>query len=239
LFEGNGNLFEDGGDEFFEFLSLHGRGGIDIVHDGFDGERGESVGGEDLLELLDGGGETEDSLLVRVDVDLVLLGELLGEVLNEGVIEVASSEVTVESGTLDNELTLVERNDRNGVVRVSNVDENDVSGGLANSGEISLGDTVAEGSGSGVVDETEGVESSDFSGVDNSSSLGLSVPNGDSDRNVVDGSLELDGSGILKLGEVHGVNLSSRESSSFSEVVDLFPTIPMSPSRRHKVRDHL
>jgi hypothetical protein len=220
--ERGSDLFKDGGDEFFEFFALHGRGGIDVVHDRFDREGSEGVGGENLLELLDGGRETEDSLLVRVDVDLVLGLELLGKVLNEGVVEVTSTEVTVESGTLDDELTLVEGNDRNGVIRVSDIDEDDVSGGFTGGGEVGLGDTVTEGGGSGVVDETERVESSDFGSIDNCSSLSLSVPNGDGDRNVVDGSLEFGGSGISELGEVHGVKLSRRESGLFSDVVDLF-----------------
>lgn len=219
--EGGKGSLEERGDESFEFLSLEGGGSIDVLHDGFDGEGSDNVGREDLLELLDGGRKTEESLLVAQDVDLVLLLELGREMLDEGVVEIPTSKVSVVGGRFNNELSLVEGNDRDGVVGVSNIDEGDVLARLLDGGKVGLGDSVSQSGRGGVVDETEGVESSDFGGVDDGSSLDLGVPDRDSDDNVVDGGFELARSSVLESSEEHGVKLSRREDGGLSEVLNL------------------
>jgi hypothetical protein len=93
-------------------------------------------------------------------------------------------------------LTLGESNNGDRVVRVSDIDEADVSGSLGVLGQISLGDTVTESDGGGVVNESERVQAGDSSSVGNSSSLNIGVVSGDSDNDIRDSLLELNSSSV-------------------------------------------
>ena len=141
--------------------------------------------------------------------------------LNESVIEITSSKVSVVSGTLDDERSLVESDDRNGVVRMSNIDKGDVAGGLINGGKVGLGDSISESGSGDVVDESERVQSSDFGGIHDGSSLDFGVPNWNGDNDIVDGPLELLRGGVTKLSKEHRVELSRRENGRLAEVLHL------------------
>lgn len=141
--------------------------------------------------------------------------------LDKGVVEVSSTEVSVVSGRLDGELSLGEGDNGDRVVGVSDVDKDDVSGLLGRLGQVSLGDSVAKRDSSGVVDQSEGVETGNLGGVVQRSSLDVGVPSRNGDDDVGDGLLELSLGGVLQLAEVRSDELSEGELGRLAEVVNL------------------
>ena len=88
-------------------------------------------------------------------------------------------------------------------------------------GKVGLGDTVAERNGGGVVDETEDVKVGDLSGIEESSSLDVSVPSRDGDNDIADTVFELVSGNVSKLAKVSTDELGSREGFLFAEVCNL------------------
>lgn len=219
LVEGSLNAGDEVLGQLLEIGTLHHGSNIAILHDGLDVEGSLGVGGENLLELLATGHQTDHGLAVGLDVNLVLLLELGSEVINQHAVKVATTEMTVKSAGLDGQLTLDEGDNGDGVGGVANVDEADVAGLVL--GEIGLGDTVTESSGGGVVDETEDVQAGDFGGIEDGAALDIGEPGGNGDNAVRDGGLGLGGSDLSHLGEVHGEDLDGGEGDLLSLVVDL------------------
>lgn len=194
--------------DLLELLSLEETADINVVHQRLNVDGGASVGGQNLLQLLAGGNNTELGLGVLVDVNLELLLELCGKVVDDGLVEVAATEVTVVGGRDDLELSLAELDNGGGVVAVTNVDKGDSLRLLVRTGHVGLGDTPAEGGGGGLVDQAQNLEARDLGGINDGSSLSIGVPGRDGDDHVVDGKLELSRSGLLGPCEEHGGQLS-------------------------------
>ena len=116
--------------------------------------------------------------------------------LDEGEVEITSTELSVVSGRLDGQLTFGECDNGNRVIAVSDIDETDVSRRLGVLGEIGFGDSVTESDGGGVVDESERVQASNSSGVGNSSSLDIGVVSRDGNDDIGNGLLQLDSSSV-------------------------------------------
>jgi hypothetical protein len=95
-------------------------------------------------------------------------------VLKEGVVKVLSSKVGVTSGSLDGEDSTGDGKERNIEGSSSQVEDEDVL--------LLLGllvESVSDGSGGGLVDDSEDVKSSDGSGVLGGESLGVVEVGGD------------------------------------------------------------
>ncbi|KAI3484319.1 hypothetical protein L1887_52632 [Cichorium endivia] len=209
--EGHVDALEEGRDELLKLLALELGAGVDVLHEVLDVQRGEGVGGEHLLEALAAGGETEGGLGAGEDVNLVLALELLGKVLEEGTVEIATAEVAVGGGAEDGELALAERDHGDLVGGVTDVAEDDVAR-VVRLGEVGLGDAVAEGGGGGVVEEAEGVEAGDLGGVEVGASLSVGEPErGGEDDVAYASAAELLGGGVAELDEVHGEELGGGE----------------------------
>ena len=97
---------------------------------------------------------------------LVLPLELLDEVVNEAVVEVLTTKVSITSGGLDLEDTLFDRQERDIKSSSTEIENEDV---LLSSGFRVK--TVSNGSSSGLVDDTEDLESSDGSCILGSQTL--------------------------------------------------------------------
>lgn len=207
LLKGNGHALKERLDHLLELFTLDERANVDIVHHGLDAQRGGSVGGEDLLELLSSSGHAHASLGVGVDVDLELFLELHGKVVDQGLVEVATTKVTVVRGALDIELTLAEFHNRARVVAVANVDKHDATGLLLSGGEVDLGDAVAESNRGGVVHEAQAIEAGNVRSIDNSSPLAVGEPWGNAEDDIDDGKFQLTGSGGLDFIQVHSHKL--------------------------------
>ena len=221
LLDGSGQAIKEGLDHLLELITLQHGTDIGVIHEGLDAHGCLGVSRQDLLELLGGDQGTRPGLGVGVDVDLELLLELNGEVLGESLVEVTTTKVTVVGGRLDVELTLAELDDGGSVVGVTNVNEHDAAGLLLRAGEVQLGDTPAESGGSGVVDETEDVETGNVTGVNHSAALHIGEPSGNTDGNVGDRKTQLLGGDVLDLAEVRSNQLGCCELLLLSEVVDL------------------
>lgn len=220
LLNRSGGLGEKRSNKLLELLPLHESGNVDVVHDHLDADRGGGIGGQDLLQLLDGGLDTDAGLVVGVDVDLVLVLPDLTEVVHDGLVKVAATKVSVGSGADNLELALLELGDGSGVVAVSNVDEGDPPGLLVGAGEVELGDTPAEGSRGGLVDQTQDLDASNLGGVEDAPPLCVGVPSGAGKDQVVDGQLQLCGGGLLGPDEEHGDELGSGEFLLFALELD-------------------
>jgi hypothetical protein len=142
-------------------------------------------------------------------------------VLNQRIVKVTTTKVAVVSSRLDIQLPLGEADDRDRVVGVTDIDKADVTLGVRRLGEIRLGDTVAEGDGGGVVDETEGVETGNVGGVNEGAALNVGVPSGDGDDDVRDGLLELCSGNVSQAAEVGSDELGKGEGVGLAKVVDL------------------
>jgi hypothetical protein len=136
--------------------STHLEEGVDL--DGGLGNRGESA----LGTLASGPQATEGTGILR-NVELVLAFELLLEVLKKGVVEVLSSKVSVSSGGLDGE-------DSTGDGKKGDIERS--SSEIEDENELlllgllgGLSESVSDGGGGGLVDDTENIKSSDGSGV--------------------------------------------------------------------------
>ena len=133
---------------------------------------------------------------------LVLALELLDEVVDETVIEILTTKVSVTSGGLDFEDTLLDGQEGNIECSSSEIEDEDITltDGL-------LIETVGDSSSSGLVDDTEDVETRDGTSVLGSLTLRIVEVGGDSDDGVVDGGAEVSLSGLLHLEEDHGRDL--------------------------------
>ena len=92
---------EERSDEGLELIAGEFRRGVDVIHERLDVERGFCVGGKDLFELFAACGETEAGFGAGEDVDVVFLIEFVGEMGQEGVVDVSATEVGIVSGALD------------------------------------------------------------------------------------------------------------------------------------------
>jgi len=158
---------------------------------------------------------------VGVDIDLVLALELLGQVVDKSLVEVAATEVAVPGGGLDGKLALLELDNGAGVVAVANVDEGDAAGALLGAGKVKLGDAPAESGGGVVVHEAQELEAGDLRGVEERAALNVGEPRGDAHAEVGDGELELGSGSLLDLAQVHGNELGRRELLLVAEIRDL------------------
>lgn len=233
LLNGSGGLGEERSDKLLELVSLHESRNVNVVHDHLNADRGGGVGRQDLLQLLDGGLDTDAGLVVGVDVDLVLVLPDLAEVVHDGLVEVTATKVPVGGGADNLELALLELGDGSGVVAVSNVDESDSPGLLLGAGEVELGDTPAESGCGSLVDQAQDLDASDLSGVEDGPPLCVGVPSGARKHQVVDRQLELGGSGLLGANEEHGDKLGSGEFLLFALELDARANLAILLNERH------
>ena len=110
---------------------------------------------------------------------LVLALELLDEVVNETVVEVLTTQVSVTSSRLDGEDTTSDVKEGDIESTTTQVEDQDV---------LLLGrlrvKTVGDGSSGGLVDDTENLETSDGTGVLGSETLGVVEVGGDTKGRV-------------------------------------------------------
>lgn len=118
---------------------------------------------------------------------------------DETVVEVLTTNMSITSSSLDLEDTLLDIEERNIEGFSARVEDEDValSDGL-------FVETANDGSGSGLVDDTENVETGHGTGVLGGLTLGVVEVCGNSDNNIVDSSTKLRHGDLLHLDENHG-----------------------------------
>ena len=138
----------------------------------------------------------------------------------ERIVYVPSSEIAVICGGYDVQPAFGEGDDGDGETGVADIDECDVAGVLW-VWEIRFGDSIAEGDGGRVIDETEAVETGDGGGVEDGAALDIRVPARDGDNDVGHACLEFPGCRVAELAEVHADELGGGKDLALAEIVDL------------------
>ena len=124
--------------------------------------------------------------------------ELVGEVVDETVVEVLTTQVSVTGSGLDLEDTLLDGQEGDIEGTTTQVEDKDVA--------LTLGllvKTVGDGSGSRLVDDTEDVEASNETGILGSLTLRVVEVCGNSDDSVVNGATEVGLGSFPHLGQDH------------------------------------
>jgi len=132
----------------------------------------------------------------------VLPLELVGEVVDEAVVEVLTTQVGVSGSRLDLEDTLLDGQERDIECTTSKIEDEDVA--------LTLGllvKTVGNGSGCGLVDNAEDVEASNETSILGSLTLRVVEVGRDCDDGIVDSATEVGLSGLPHLDEDHGGDL--------------------------------
>ena len=142
--------------------------------------------------------------------------ELVAEVVDKTVVKVLTTKVSVTSSGLDLEDTLLNGKERDIEGTSTKIEDEDVLLTL-----LLLVKTVGNGSGSGLVDDTENVEASNQTGILGSLALRVVEVCGDSDDSVVDGATKVRLGGLTHLGEDHGGNLLRGEGLVLALELDL------------------
>jgi hypothetical protein len=137
-------------------------------------------------------------------------------VVDESVVKVLTTEMGVTGGGLDLEDALLNGEERDIERTTTEVEDENVllSGTL-------LVETVGDGGGGGLVDDTEDVETRDDTGVLGGLTLRVVEVGGDGDDGLGDGATEVGLGGLLHLEEDHGRDLLGGELLGLPSVLDL------------------
>lgn len=202
-----------------EFLETStGDGGVEVnaLEEGVDFDGGLSRGGEGALGTLTSSAETAEGTRVGGQVLLVLALELLDEVVDETVVEVLTTQVGVTSSGLDLEDTLLDGQEGDIEGTTTQVEDQDIA--------LTLGllvETVGDGGGSGLVDDTQDVQTGNETGVLGGLTLGVVEVGGDSDDSVGDGAAQVRLGGLTHLGQDHGGDFLGGELLGLALELDL------------------
>ena len=136
--------------------------------------------------------------------------------VDQTVVEVLTTQVSITGSGLDLEDTLLNGEERDIEGTTTEIEDQDVALALN-----LLVETVGDGSGGGLVDDTEDVETRDETGVLGGLALRVVEVGRDGNDSVVDGATEVSLSGLAHLDEDHGRNLFGGEVLGLALVLDL------------------
>jgi len=211
---------EERGDEFLKLVAGELGRGVNVIHKGFNVERGFRVCGKDLFEFFAACGETEAGFGAGEDIDVILCIELLGKVGEESIVDVSTAEVGVVGGAFYGQLALGKGDDGDGETAMASVDKGDVTRGIW-VWKVRLCDAVTESGSGSIVDDAEDVEICDCGGIDDGATLEIGVPTWDGDDDIGDVCFELVGGDVTDLAEVGGDELGEGEDGLMTEISDL------------------
>ena len=189
---------------------------INTLVERVDLDGGLSRRGQCALGPLASSAKTAEGTSVGGEVLLVLALELLDEVVDEAVVEILTTQVSVTSGGLDLEDTLLDGQKRHIESSTTEIEDEHVAltSGL-------LVKTVGDGSGGGLVDDTKDVETSDHTSILGGLTLRVVEVGRDGNDSVGDGTTEVGLSGLAHLGEDHGGDLLGCEVLGLALELDL------------------
>jgi len=176
--DGGGDFFKDVVADFLQLFSLHQEADIEGIGQALNLKWGLGIGAKHVLEFLTSKSKTENSFGVCGDIGLVLFLDFLNEMIDDELINGASSNVAVEGGGFDISLFLGEGGNGDSHGGMTNVDEDNIPGIFL--GEFrDTGDSISKGGGGGLIDQTHTVEVGDLSGGEDGMSLAICVVGGD------------------------------------------------------------
>jgi len=171
--------------------------------------------GENSLGLLALGSESSESSGVLGDIDTRFLLEVSEAEVDELVVEILTTQVSVTVGGLDLEDTFLNGEEGDIESTTTKIEDEDVLFLL----RLSI-ETVGNGCGGWLVDDSEDVESRDGSGILGGLSLGVVEISWDSDDGRLDGLSEVGFGDFLHLDQNHGGDFLSLEFLGLALVLD-------------------
>ena len=207
-----GEALEGGAGNGLVAEAVDGAGEVDAVGEGLDAEAGVGAQGEGLLGALGLGLKLGERAGVLAGVDLVLLDELLGEVVNEDLVEGGAVEVVVVDGGED------------GVHAGAAGDNGNIGAGATKVGDnndlvldLGLGaGVVDESSGNGLADELKNLEVGGGGGSEESGLLLVVEVGGDGHDGGGDLLAKVLGGGLDQAAKVAGGDLGDGELGSIA-----------------------
>jgi hypothetical protein len=178
--------------------------------------RSLSRGREGTLGTLTSSAETTESTSITGEILLMLTLELVDEVVDEAVVEVLTTKVSVTSGGLNLEDALLNGQEGNIEGTTTQIEDQDVALTLS-----LLVKTVGDSGGSRLVNDTEDVQTGNQTGVLGSLTLRVVKVGGNSDDSVVDGTTEIGLSSLTHLGQDHGGDFLRSELLLFTLELNL------------------
>ena len=166
------------------------------------------LGRERALGLFDLALQFTHGLSVLGDIDVVLLVVLLDKVVDDTVVEILATKMSVTSGRLDLENALLDSKDRHIESTTTKiVDEN-----LALLLVGDLVEAIGQSGSGGLVDDTEDVKTGDSTSILGGGTLGVVEVGGNSNNGVLDRLAEIALSDLLHLAQNHSRDLLRCES---------------------------
>jgi len=155
--------------------------------------------GECTLGPLASSAQTTKGTCIASKVLLVLTLELLDKVVDEAVVEILTTQVSVTSGSLNLEDTLLDSQKGHIESSSSEIEDENIAltGGL-------LVETVGDSSGGRLVDDTEDVETRNHTSILGSLTLGVVEVGRNSNDGVIDGTAKVRFGSLFHLGKDHG-----------------------------------
>ena len=206
LLNGLESLLEEVIVELLELGAGQSLGEVGALEEGLDFDASAHLGRESTLGLFDLTLQLTHGLEVLGDVDVVLLVVGLDKVVDNSLIEVLTTEMGVTGSSLDLEDTVVDSQDGNIESTTTEIVDDDLAF------LVGLVQTVGEGGGGGLVDDTENVETGDGTSVLGGGTLGIVEVGGDGDDGVGDLLAEVRLGDFLHLAQNHGADLLGGES---------------------------
>jgi len=208
-------LSEVGSAKFLELGTGKVGGVVLTFSEGLAEDFGLESSGKDALCLLALGAETTESTGISLNADAGLLLEVSNAVVDDAVIEVLTTKMSVTVSGLDLEDTVLNGEEGDIESATTEIEDEDVSLTFT-----LFVETVSDSGSGGLVDDSLDVETSDLTGVLGSLTLGVIEVSGDSDDSILDGLAEVGLSDFLHLDEDHGGDLFSLELLDLSLELD-------------------
>jgi hypothetical protein len=206
LLNGLEGLLEEIVVQLLELGAGQSLGEVGAVEEGLDFDAGAHLGRQSTLGLFDLTLQLTHGLEVFGDVDVVLLVVGLDKVVDNSLIKVFTTEMGVTGSSLDLEDTVVDSQDGDIESTTTEIVDDDLAF------LVGLVQTVGEGGGGGLVDDTENVETGDGTSVLGGGTLGVVEVGGDGDDGVGDLLTEVGLGDFLHLAQNHGADLLGGES---------------------------
>ena len=201
--------------EFFELGSGKGLREIVAIVESFDFNTGGHLGGKSTLGLLNLALKFTHGLEILGDIDVVLLVVQLHEVVDNSLVEIFTTQVSITSGSQNLEDTVVDGQEGDIESTTTEIVDDDLA--LV----TSLVETVGNSCGGGFVDDAENVQSGDDTSVLGGLSLVVVEVSWDGNNGVGNGFSEVVLSDVLHLSKNHGGDLLGSEVLRCPSDIDL------------------
>jgi len=215
LCKGGHALLEVGLAKFLELGTGEVAGVVLTFSEGLAEDFGLERSGKNSLGLLALGAETTEGTGVASDVNAGLLLEVLNAEVDDVVIEILATKMSVTVGSLDLEDTVLNGEEGDIESATTKIEDEDVFLTLT-----LFVETVSDSGSGGLVDDSLDVETGDLTSILGGLTLGVIEVSGYSDNSLGDGLAEVGLSDFLHLDEDHGGDLLSHESLLLSLELD-------------------